>query len=357
MELQNGEHAAKLLKAQSHIWNHIFSFINSMSLKCVVDLGIPDLIHNYGKPMPLSQLIVSLPIHPSKTRCIHLLMRMMIHSGFFSQCDDTENELEVEYMLTDASFLLLKDHPFSLTPFLHAMLDPIMTNPWHQFSTWFKNDDPTPFATTHGMMFWNYAGRDPKLNMLFNCGMACDARLITNVVIEKYKGMFDGLESLIDVGGGTGTVAKAIAESFPHLKCIVFDLLHVVVGLQGTENLKYVEGDMFKKIPPADAILLKWILHDWSDEECLTILKKCKEALKSKGKEGKVIIIDMVREEEKGDNESVETQLFFDMLMMTLVTGKERNKKEWDTLISCAGFSHYKITPVLGLRSVIEIYP
>ena len=77
----------------------------------------------------------------------------------------------------------------------------------------------------------------------------------------------------------------------------------------------------------------------------------------SKGKEGKVIIIDMVREDEKRDDESVETQLFFDMLMMVLVTGKERNEKEWAELIFSAGFSDYKITPVLGLRSLIEIYP
>ena len=67
MDSHDEEHAAKLLRAQTHIWNHIFSFINSMSLKCVVDLGIPDIIHNYGQPMPLSNLIASLPIHPSKT--------------------------------------------------------------------------------------------------------------------------------------------------------------------------------------------------------------------------------------------------------------------------------------------------
>ncbi|KAL2975852.1 hypothetical protein AAZX31_14G185800 [Glycine max] len=104
MESHDEEHAAKLLRAQTHIWNHIFSFINSMVLKCVVDLGIPDIIHNYGQPMPLSNLIASLPIHPSKTCFVHRLMRIMIHSGFFSQQNhDLENELEAKYVLTDAS--------------------------------------------------------------------------------------------------------------------------------------------------------------------------------------------------------------------------------------------------------------
>ncbi|KAG4382969.1 hypothetical protein AAZX31_14G186100 [Glycine max] len=212
MESHDEEHAAKLLRAQTHIWNHIFSFINSMSLKCVVDLGIPDIIHNYGQPMPLSNLIASLPIHPSKTCFVHCLMRIMIHSGFFSQQNhDLENELEAKYVLTDASVLLLKNHPLSVTPFLHAMLDPVLTNPWNQFSTWFKNGDPTPFETAHGKMFWDYAGADPKLNHLFNDAMASDARFVTSLVIEKCKGVFMGLESLVDVGGGTGTMAKAIA--------------------------------------------------------------------------------------------------------------------------------------------------
>jgi hypothetical protein len=103
----------------------------------------------------------------------------------------------------------------------------------------------------------------------------------------------------------------------------------------------------------------QWILHSWNDEECVKILKKCKESLKKKGKVGKVIIIEMVLDiDQKGDiTKSTETQLFFDMLMMVVVTGKERNEKEWSNLIYSAGFSGYKITPILGLRSVIEIYP
>ncbi|TKY66804.1 Trans-resveratrol di-O-methyltransferase [Spatholobus suberectus] len=80
---------------------------------------------------------------------------------------------------------------------------------------------------------------------------------------------------------------------------------------------------MFESIPPADAILLKWILYDWNDEQCVKTLKKCKEAIiKSKGKEQKVIIIDIVLENEKGDDESIETQLFFDMFLMVCVLEK-----------------------------------
>jgi hypothetical protein len=160
-------------------------------------------------------------------------------------------------MLTDASILLLKDTPMSMTPYVQAMLVPILTNPWHQLSTWFKSDDPTTFKTAHGISIWDYAANEPNFNNLFNNGMASDARLITSVVIEKCAGVFNEFESLVDVGGGTGTMAKVLAKSFPKMNCIVFDLPHVVAGFQGSENLKYVGGDMFKEIPPADAILLK----------------------------------------------------------------------------------------------------
>ena len=114
---------------------------------------------------------------------------------------------------------------------------------------------------------------------------------------------------------------------------------------------------MYTSISNWNSNCKQWILHDWSDEECVKILKRCREAIPSKEKGGKVIIIDMMMKNQKGDCKSRETQLFFDMLMMVLVTGKEREEKEWEKLFLEAGFSHYKITPILGLRSLIEVYP
>ncbi|KAK7405019.1 hypothetical protein VNO78_06151 [Psophocarpus tetragonolobus] len=355
MDFDNEDHSAKLLRAQIHIFNQTFSFINSMSLKCAIDLCIPDVIHKYDQPMPLSQLISALPIHPCKASFVARLMQILTHSGFFTQHNATENEQEVSYVLTDASRLLLKDHPFSLTSLPKVILDPILVNPWFQLSNWFTNEDPTPFHTENGMTFWDFAGCEPKLNHLFNDAMTNDTRLVSSVVIEKCKGVFEGLESLVDVGGGTGTMVKAIANSFPQLKCIVFDLPHVVDGLQETGNIKYVEGDMFEAIPSADSIVLKSILHNWNDEECLKILKRCKEAITNKDK-GKVIIIDVVLGNEKEDSELNQTKLFYDVEMMVLVTGKERNERDWAKLIFSAGFSNYKITPILGLRSLIEVH-
>ena len=89
----------------------------------------------------------------------------------------------------------------------------------------------------------------------------------------------------------------------------------------------------------------------------MKVLKKCREAIASKGKEGKVIIIDIVIDEKKDEHDLKDAKLFFDVLMMSVVTGREREEKEWEKLFLDAGFSHYKITPIFGLRSLIEVYP
>ncbi|KAK8986993.1 hypothetical protein V6N11_055310 [Hibiscus sabdariffa] len=96
------------------------------------------------------------------------------------------------------------------------------------------------------------------------------------------------------------------------------------------------------------------ICHNWSDEDCLTILKRCKEGISGGGK---VIIIDIVVKSNDEAFKMIETQLFFDMLMMMAVNGRERREEEWGKLFFAAGFSNYKITPILGLRSLIEVYP
>ncbi|VVA28446.1 PREDICTED: trans-resveratrol [Prunus dulcis] len=412
MSLNNDKVSAtshELLQAQAHVWNHIFQFINSMSLKCAVQLGIPDVIHNHGQPISLSNLISGLNVHPSKAYFIARLMRILVHSNFFAQDqqvqlpllpnnnnnnenivhqvqlpllpnnnnnnenivhqdldDEAEEKAVVVYSLTPASRLLLKEAPLSTTQFLLMILDPVVTDPFHLMGTWCQmnnhgnHDHPaSPFEMAHGRPFWGLAAQQPKFGSLFNEAMEADSQLIARAVVEECEGVFEGLNSLVDVGGGTGNMAKAIAKAFPNINCTVLDQPHVVANLQGTHNLDFVGGDMFEKIPPANAIFLKWILHDWSDEESVKILKKSREAILSKNEGGKVIILDInvSADNTKMDKKSIETQLMWDMLMMVDLSGKERSEAEWEKLFLTAGFSHYKITHTLGLRSLIEVYP
>ena len=261
MESQNEEHysASRLLVAQTHIWNHIFSFISSMSLKYAIDLNIPDTIHKHGKPMPLHLLASSLQIHPSKAPHLYRLMRILTHSGFFSlqKLPDTSSN-EEGYVLTDTSTLFLKDHPFTLSPFLLAMLDPLVVKPWEHVPTWLQNDDTTPFETAYGKAFYDYAWHVPKIFNDFRDYMAGDSKLISKVLVEQCRDVFKGCESMVDVGGNTGTMAKALAEAFPEMECAVFDSPYVIGdNMKNSGNLKFLKGDMFEAIPPADVILMK----------------------------------------------------------------------------------------------------
>ncbi|KAK6157200.1 hypothetical protein DH2020_011448 [Rehmannia glutinosa] len=332
-----------------------------MSLKCAIQLRIPDIIHKHQKPITLSEIIDAIPnINKSKSHCVERLMRILIHSKFFTKIkiSKDENEKLEGYWLTPSSRLLIKDEPINVAPFALAMLDPILTDPWHHLSEWFQNDDRTPFVTTHGRTFWEQAGEDLRLNRFFNESMTSDTWLVASVILKDCRHVFEGLESMVDVGGGTGTMARAISDAFPGLKCSVLELPHVIAGLEGTQNLTFIAGDMFESIPPADAIFTKWVLDGLPDEECIKLLKKCKEALiPIKDKGGKLIIADMVLDNEIKEHDAFETQLFLDMVVMTLVLGRQRTEEEWAKLFYEAGFTSYKIHPVLGLRSLIEVFP
>ncbi|WVZ49453.1 LOW QUALITY PROTEIN: hypothetical protein U9M48_000815 [Paspalum notatum var. saurae] len=148
---------------------------------------------------------------------------------------------------------------------------------------------------------------------------------------------------------------------FPHLKCTVLDLPHVVSQARSADDgtpVQFIAGDMFKFIPKADAVLLKWVLHCWGDDDCVKVLRNCKEAiLPAAERGGKVIIIDAVMGAcPHGDIASMETLALYDVYMMHM-DGVERDERGWEKIILEAGFRRYKIVSLLGFQSVIEVYP
>lgn len=103
-------------------------------------------------------------------------------------------------------------------------------------------------------------------------------------------------------------------------------------------------------------VLFIWVLHDWVDADCIKILKNCKKAIPLRDAGGKVIILDMVIGGQSSNIKHKETQVLFDLFIM-FVNGVERDEQEWKKIIFEAGFSDYKILPVLGVWSIIEVYP
>ncbi|MFQ6651393.1 hypothetical protein Gotur_023739 [Gossypium turneri] len=98
------------------------------------------------------------------------------------------------------------------------------------------------------------------------------------------------------------------------------------------------------------------ILHDWDDEECIKILKKCREAIPED--KGKVIIVEAVLEEHKEDDKLGFVGLMLDMAMMAHTDiGKERTLKEWSYVLRQSGFTRFTVNPIRAVQSVIQAYP
>ncbi|KAJ6693314.1 hypothetical protein OIU85_004115 [Salix viminalis] len=113
---------------------------------------------------------------------------------------------------------------------------------------------------------------------------------------------------------------------------------------------------MFETIPNADAIFMKRILHDWTDESCIEILRNCRKAIPEKT--GKLIIVDIVLQTDYHCDPSDDVRMAMDLVMFALTSGgKERTEQEWKSLLEEGGFPRYKIIKIPALEFIIEAYP
>ncbi|KEH30982.1 isoflavone-7-O-methyltransferase 9 [Medicago truncatula] len=346
---------SELFQAQTHLYKIMYGFLNPMSVKWALDLKIPDIIHNHGHAMTLSELISSLKVPQSKETCVRRLMRLLAHIDFFAivKIDETKEG----YALTPTSQLLVSDTDHCLSSMVRLLNTPTLVDAYNHLGKWTCGEDLTIVETALGPeSYWDFIHENSAYLKSFNDAMESDSHVV-RLALRDCNSVFEGIGSLVDVGGGTGNTAKIICEAFPELKYTVLDLPQVVSGLTGSINLSFVGGNMFKSIPQADTVLLKWVLHNWGDDDCIKILKNCKKAISGKEKGGKVIIIDVVINEKQDEHEMTEVKLLLDVVMMTSLNGKERNEKEWKQLFLQAGFKYYKIFPTFGFRSLIELYP
>ncbi|KAG8068026.1 hypothetical protein GUJ93_ZPchr0005g16322 [Zizania palustris] len=287
-------------------------------------------------------------------------MRTLIVCGVFTvQHPAVGATDEPVYTLTPLSRLLVGSS--NLVPFMSMLLHPTIVTPFLGIGQWFQNELPPDqccvFKQTHGESFWELTGHDTAFDAAFNEAMVSDSNFIMDIIIKEHGEVFQGISSLVDVAGGLGGAAQAISKAFPEVKCSVLDLGHVVAKAPSGTLVEYVTGDMFESVPPANAVLLKWVLHDWSHNECVKIMKNCRKAIPSRNVGGKVIIIDIVVAADSSDEKKRELQALFDVCLMFLSNGIEREEHEWNKVFLEAGFSSYKIMSVLGFRSIIEVYP
>ncbi|KAM0826167.1 hypothetical protein ACQ4PT_069059 [Festuca glaucescens] len=350
---------AQLIKAQADLWRHSLCYFTPMALRCAVQLGIPTAIHRLGGTASLPDLVTALSLPESKTPYLGRIMRLLVTSGVLSSPEEgIYCLLPLSYLLVEGVLIDGEAHQEAIVlaatsrHYLEAALG---------LADWFKKDLalplPSPFEEVHGATILEESMTllDPESDKLFHEAVAAHDHMGIGTILRECHDLFKGLESLTDCCGGDGTTARAIVQAFPHIKCHVLDLPKVIEKAPPSEAVNYVAGDLFHSIPSAQAVMLKLVLHFWSDEDCVNILSHCKKAIPSREAGGKLIIIDIVVDPSSG--EMLETQLLMDVLMLVCTRGRQRDENDWSSIFTKAGFSDYKIVKKLGARGIIEVYP
>jgi hypothetical protein len=159
----------------------------------------------------------------------------------------------------------------------------------------------------------------------------------------------------VDVGGSMGSLLLRLLEEHPSARGILFDLPETaeqarsaIAGSPSAKRVDIADGDFFQKVPAqGDLYLLKQILHDWSDEECTTILSNIRAAIVDGGR---LAVIERVIPEDFTPHIAYD----FDMVMMIWTTGRERRLSEFKKMFEATGFAFDRVTENPDGMGVIE---
>jgi hypothetical protein len=188
------------------------------------------------------------------------------------------------------------------------------------------------------MTSFEYLDQHPEAAILFSQGLSTGTLTSGPSLATAYD--FSGLGTVVDVGGSEGQVLVAILKRYPHLRGILFDRPSAVSTAQGlltsagvADRCSITTGNFFEAIPPdGDAYILRHILHDWSDERCLAILRVCRAEL---ARHARLLVIERSVAEDAQLPSSV---LHADLEMLVMCGGQERTKPQYAELLAEAGF-------------------
>ncbi|KAK4429670.1 Caffeic acid 3-O-methyltransferase [Sesamum alatum] len=191
----------------------------------------------------------------------------------------------------------------------------------------------------YGKSNYEFIMSNPESSKMFNDAMAAHSTVLMKKAVQIYDG-FQSFGSIVDVGGGTGTTLSIIIAKYPSIHGINFDLPQVVQNAPPYNGIEHIGGDMFVEVPKGDAILLKYILHNWDDEKCSQLLKNCYKALPNKGK---LIVMDYILQDCPQTDVHAKYGSMMDMIMSIVLEGKERTQEEFESLATKVGFTEFKI--------------
>lgn len=243
--------------------------------------------------------------------------------------------------------------PESLRGFALSLTAAGHWRPWGQLLEAVRTGASQASATLGDSLF-DYYAKQPKEAAAFTeglLGMTAVAGAAAAKAIDTAS-----VEVAVDVGGASGDLLHNLMRVNPKLRGIVFDLPHVgpdalaAAERQGLSDRVRVEtGDFFEGVPAgADLYLLRYILHDWDDGQCVEILRNCRQAL---APDGRVLVLEMILGEIGQEPPAVPSQ---DLNMLVMTGGRERSIAQFDELFGAAGLCRTSATATGSPMSVIE---
>jgi hypothetical protein len=315
-------------------------FIVSRVVYVAAKLGLADLLAD--GPRTAAELAATTGSHE---RSLHRLMRTLSSLGVLVE------EAGGKFRLTEMGETLKTGAPGSARATILA------------FGGWcWKAFDELPYAVetgktgfrkVYGMDAFQYINADPYEASLFSETMIGVHGAEPATVAAAYD--FSGFGTIVDVGGSTGNLLVHVLKLHAGPRGVLFDQQAVLamapefLKKSGMEDRISLEsGSFFESVPAGgDAYLMSHIIHDWSEEQCLTILGNCRKAMKP---DSKVLLVEYVL---PADNTPHPGKML-DMVMLNCAGGEERTAEEYAALLGKAGLRMTRVVPTASPVSVVE---
>jgi O-methyltransferase domain/Dimerisation domain len=313
------------------------------AVSCVAQLGIPDLVE--AGPKSAEELANQIDAQP---QALYRLMRATASVGVLSEGPDGK------FSETPMSAVLREN----ANPSLRGLA--IMGGrEWHgqgwSHLEYCVRTGKQALDRIYGMPIFEFLKQHPEEAQIFDQTMTGLSTIDGPAVADAYA--FDGIRSIVDVGGGHGFLLATILARNPQMRGTLYDAPHVVDGAKNgplkplTERCTFASGDMFSSMPAgADAYIMKHIIHDWPDDLCLKILKACRKHVTTGGK---LLVVDNVIQ--PGNDFS--PGKFLDLQMLIFPGGRERTEKEFRELFAAAGWQLSRVILTAVSESIVEGIP
>jgi hypothetical protein len=312
-------------------------------LWAAAEIGLADQL---GEPKSAAEIAPGLGL---RAPALHRLMRTLASLGVLTQ------RAESRFALTPLGEAMKSGAPGSARATLRTFGGAAFTRGFENI-LWSLQTGKTGFEKAHGMPAFDFLAAHPEQAALFSETMVGFHGSEPPAVAAAYD--FSAFETVVDVGGATGNMLAHVLRKYEKPSGVLFDLPHVVAEApafleqQGVaERVTIKSGSFFDSVPAGgDAYVLSHIIHDWSEEQCLTILGHCRKAMKP---QSRLLIVEMVLPAD----DTPHPGKLLDMVMMVLPGGQERTEAEYAPLLAKAGFKLSRVVPTESAVSVVEALP